>query len=104
MGETIGLRTVTARTQHDCFWCIDGIQPGEKYDRWMWKDGGDVAFMQVHSICFAAVDLIRRSGDYPERDEFPCERQDHAKGHGCWECDPMNERREVGAWEKVEAP
>ena len=88
MGETIGMREMTARVWHGCAWCKDGIQAGEKYQRWMWKDGSDVAFLAMHSVCFATIEAIRARGVERYSDEFPCERDDHEKGSGCEDCDP----------------
>jgi hypothetical protein len=89
VGETIGLRTVTARKARPCVWCKDGIQPGEQYDRWMWKDSGDVAFLAMHHVCFETMERIRARAPY-YGDEFPCEWNWHTKGQGCYDCDPEN--------------
>jgi len=88
VGETIGLRTVTARVPRPCLWCKDGIQPGEQYDRWMWKDAGDVAFLAMHHVCFERIEAIRAKDRYMDTDEFPCDRNDHDRGRGCYDCDP----------------
>ena len=88
MGETIGLREVTARVGRECLWCKDGIQPGEQYRRWMYKDGGDATFMATHAVCFNAIERIRIASGERYSDEFPCERNDHARGMGCYDCDP----------------
>jgi hypothetical protein len=96
VGQTIGLRTVTARKPRPCLWCKDGIQPGEQYDKWMWKDGGDVDFLAMHHVCWEKMEEIRSHDPQWYGDEFPCDSNFHAKARGCYECDPDNERNLEG--------
>jgi len=88
MGQTIGLREMTAAKWHGCAWCKDGIRAGERYQRWLYKDGGDVAFMAMHTVCLEAVERIRGHGHAQYGDEFPCDHDDHERGRGCYDCDP----------------
>ena len=47
--------TATARKQYQCWWCGCGIQIGDKYVRWIWKDGSRVPMrINVHDDCHEA--------------------------------------------------
>ena len=48
------VETPTARKPHRCWWCAERIEPGEKYNRWVWKDGRDLLAVKCHPECYDA--------------------------------------------------
>ena len=41
----------TARKTHRCWWCGCGIQPGEEYIKWIWKERYEYVPIHVHADC-----------------------------------------------------
>ena len=48
----------TARKPHVCWWCGETIETGERYVRWLWKDGNTCLPTKVHNECKRAWDSL----------------------------------------------
>ena len=55
--------TQKARKKHVCFWCGKLIEIGERYERWRWKDSGELHTIKVHPECGRAWDTLGVDGD-----------------------------------------
>lgn len=53
--EVVGYETRKARTSHRCTLCGGRIRPGQRYDRWVSIDGGDIQECKVHEHCRQVV-------------------------------------------------
>lgn len=56
MSSSFGHRSFVARRprtrkHRSCSLCGYAIEPGDRVDAWMWKDGADVSFVEVHEPC-----------------------------------------------------
>lgn len=71
--------THVARKRHRCDWCWQFIEPGERYSRYRYFDGGDAGTVKMHTECHEAM-------------------QEAAREEGGWfEWSPGQERPEVAA-------
>lgn len=49
--------THTARKEHLCDWCYEGIEIGARYTQWRWFDNGSASTVKVHAECRAALEV-----------------------------------------------
>lgn len=59
--------TYKAKKRHRCEWCWQFIEPGERYKRYRWFDGGEASTVKMHDECYGAMqDAAAEEGGYIE--------------------------------------
>ncbi|MBU1767862.1 MAG: hypothetical protein KJ648_07160 [Candidatus Omnitrophica bacterium] len=58
--SSIGYQHRRAKKEHRCSWCDEKILVGERYARWLWKDGGDLGPVLMHFECEEGMTHLQR--------------------------------------------
>ncbi len=82
----LGSHEPVARKQHECWWCGETIEKGERYARWTWAEDGVLSSVKCHLECRDAWNTLAQEegGEaYVECGEFKrgclCQRGDECE-------------------------
>ena len=67
MATTSDTATHTARKRHQCSWCAEPIEQGERYAKYRWWDWDDTGTVNLHLECYDAMtDFASDEGGWVE--------------------------------------